>query len=117
MKKIYTVLDARRAEADEQGWQDAADNKAAELKAAEKELLQKPLQKELLRSRRNGPVLLNAPLKKPVLQRKLLQRPLQHQPLWYVSVLFSFQDLLTKRSARIDWHLCVPSLGRSLANC
>ena len=41
MKKIYTVLDARRAEADEQGWQDAADNKAAELKAAEKELLQK----------------------------------------------------------------------------
>ena len=41
MKKIYTVLDARRAEADEQGWQDAADNKAAELKAAEQELLQK----------------------------------------------------------------------------
>jgi len=51
------------------------------IKLPQKELLQKPLQKELLRSRRNGPVLLNAPLKKPVLQRKLLQRPLQHQPL------------------------------------
>jgi hypothetical protein len=51
------------------------------IKLQQKELLQKPLLKELQRSRRNAPVLLNAPLKKPVLQRKLLQRPLQHQPL------------------------------------
>lgn len=41
MKKIYTVLDARRKQADEQGWREAADNKAAALKAAEQELLQK----------------------------------------------------------------------------
>jgi hypothetical protein len=84
----------------------------------QKELLPKLLLKELLHSRRNALLLQNALLKDlgPLLH-KLLQHHRKHQHLWCASVLFNTQELLTKRSAQIDWRLRVASLGKSLANC